>query len=680
MDAGTIRLLEFLNKTKSIYRIPVYQRKYEWTEDQVDQYFYDIERIISDEGYDGHFLGTIVFVKTSFPGMGTDYIIIDGQQRITTSFLLLKAIYDFLEADDSLREEIEDTYFINKHVEPEYERKLIPVENDRQAYEELFILGPSNKPSKIHTNYNRLVYLIRHSKATPKEIYEALMNVKIVYIELEQGRKDENPQIIFESLNSTGLSLTESDLIRNYLLMNELPENQERLYNNYWLRLEERLTNANISNYIRDYLTMKTGRISNKNRVYQSFKQYMNNNSITSEKILKDLYKYSRFYQMFLHQNAENRQIEEYLQVISQMRSTVTYPYLLRIFDKRYNENSISDKEFISILKLIVSYIVRRLIVNFPTNALNKVFAAIGQEIDKHQNNQDDNTSEEKLAINFLMSRRGSAVFPRNEKLKDSFINDDLYNRNHKLAHLILEKIEAHSHKEIVQLMESSIEHIMPQTLTPAWRLELGTNANSDHLLYKDTIGNLTLTNYNSELSNKSFADKKELYKESNIKLTRDIFNINTWNKEAILNRSLELYKKAKVIWQLPEDRYADHHSNELDGTTYYNVFESLKVTGTKPKVLKINEKAYNVSNWKQTLITYLKHLAHYDLEQYLELPKQRKFQRLLTYDSSVFRDPEEVLGIYLEVNMNAQMIYDYLGLLAEHYNMEDEVSILIIK
>lgn len=662
MDAGTIRLLEFLNKPKSVYRIPVYQRKYEWVEEQVNQYFYDIERIISDEGYDGHFLGTVVFVKASFPGMGTDYIIIDGQQRITTSFLLLKAIYDSLDSSNCLLEEIEETYFTNKHVESEYVRKLISVQDNRQAYEELLVHGKCDQPSKVHTNYKRLMYLIQHSEATPQQIYEALMNVKIVYIELEQGRKDENPQVIFESLNSTGLSLTESDLIRNYLLMNEPPEEQEELYSNYWLCIEKLLTNSKISDFIRDYLTMKTGHIPNKNRVYQSFKQYIGNEEISSEDILRDLYKFAEFYQWFLHQRARDKKVEEYLQIISQMRSTVAYPYLLRLFDKHYNLDHLSKSELLTILKLITSYIVRRSIVNYPSNALNKVFAAMGPEIDKRR----DNISEEQAVIDYLMSRRGSAVFPRDEKVKESFLNDDLYHRNHKLANLILEKIEANSHKELVNLSEASVEHILPQTLTPAWRLELGGDAKSDHLLYKDTIGNLTLTKYNSELSNKSFSDKKEFYAESNIKITRELSKVENWNKSKIQERSLHFFEKAKKIWPMPEDAYSGHHENELDENMYYNIFEPLTVTGRKPKVFKVDNKGYRVSTWKETLITYLEYLADQDLEQYLELPKQRKFQKLLTYEPIVFRKPEELLGIYLETNMSAQEIYNYLGLLAD--------------
>lgn len=672
MDAGTVRLLEFLNKRKSIYRIPVYQRKYEWTEGQVDQLFYDIEKIALDPDYRGHFLGTVVFVRSTFTGMGTDYTIIDGQQRITTTFLLLKAIYDTLEESDYRRDEIKVNYFINEHVEHEYKRKLISVESDRRDYEELLEHNKSDKPTKIHMNYNRLMYLIQHSKATAIELYDALSKVKIVYIELEQGRKDENPQTIFESLNSTGLSLTESDLIRNYLLMNEPPADQEILYKKYWSRLETLLTNAKISDFIRDYLTMKTAVISNKNKVYQTFKIYVQEQNVSSEAILEDLNKYAEHYNLFLNPTIDETTIQEHLLVILQLKSTVTYPYLLRLFDKYYNTKEISLDEFATIMSYITSYLVRRLIVNFPTNALNKVFGSMGKEID----NRKESISEKEAAVDFLMSRTGSATFPRNEKLKESIMNNDVYNRNHKLAKLILGKIESYSHKETVDFEQMTVEHIMPNKLTPMWRVELGSNATLDHTLYKDVLGNLTLTNYNSELSNKPFVDKKEYYSDSNLKITRDIANYNNWNKESIIKRANTLYEKIIRIWELPPDSYSKNKQEQLSGEMYYSVYEPITVTGKKPKMLKIFDDEYKVNNWKHTLVTYLEWLADFDLETYINLPKQRVFQKLLSYDKTVFRISEEVMGIYVETNLSAQYIYHYISSIAEYYDMEEEVMV----
>lgn len=672
MDAGTIKLLEFLNRQKSVYRIPVYQRRYEWTEEQINQYFYDIERIALTTEYEGHFLGTVVFVKSSFPGMGTDFIIIDGQQRITTTFLLLKAIYDSLDKDNYRRDEIYESYFINKYVDSQYERKLISVEDDRKDYEELLVHNNMNNPSKIHMNYKRLMYLIQHSEASSEAMYDALSKVKIVYIELEQGKKDENPQTIFESLNSTGLSLTESDLIRNYLLMNESAATQEQLYNKYWLRIEELLTNAKISDFIRDYLTMKTSIIPNKNKVYQNFKAYVKQYDISSETILKELNKYAEYYKIFLNPVIDHDDTREYLQIVLQLKSTVTYPYLLRLFDKYHTAKELDAEEFLNILKHITSYLVRRSITNFPTNALNKVFSSIGKEVDK----KNKTMSEEAAVIDFLMSRTGSALFPRDEKLKESIMNNDMYNRNHKLAKIILGKIEMYLHKEFVNFDEMTIEHIMPNKLTSIWSLELGNEAVLDHTLYKDVLGNLTLTNYNSELSNKSFEDKKDYYKDSNIKITRDITKYSNWNKESIHERGKFLYENIIAIWPLPFDSYKKDQKEQFSSDTYYSVYEFIHVTGEKPNALKISEKDHKVNTWRSALVIYLQWLADFDLELYQNLPKQRVFQKLLSYDQNVFRRAEKIMGIYVEVNLSAQAIFNYISTLAEYYGMEEDVSI----
>lgn len=671
MDAGTIRLLEFLYPPKSVFRIPVYQRRYEWTVEQVNKYFYDIESIALNQEIDGHFLGTVVFVKSSFPNMGSDYIIIDGQQRITTTFLLLKALYNFID-NVNTQTDIRETYFENRNVDEEFKYKLISVEDDCKDFVELLIHNKDDRPSKIHMNYKQLVYLIQHSKATSEQLYNALQKIRIVYIELEQGKKEENPQVIFESLNSTGLSLTESDLIRNYLLMNEKPSEQEHLYKNYWLLIEELLTNAKISDFIRDYLTMETAIIPNKNKVYQNFKYYIEKNNISSETVLRELLKYARYYAEMLNPQLENKVIQNYLQVILQLKSTVTYPYLLRLFEKFYGEKQIDLEEFRSILKVINSYLIRRSIVNFPTNALNKVFSTLGKEADKKRIEQ----SEEESVKEYLVSRTGSALFPRDEKLKESILHEDMYNRNQRIVKLLLSQIEIQTHKEVIDFEGTSIEHIMPETLSPSWRVELGDNAIDDHKLYKDVLGNLTLTKYNPEISNRSFNEKVNYYQNSNIRLTRKIADYDTWNKDSIINRGLKIYENVIELWKIPLDKHDIEGKIELKGDTYYSVFELLSVTGKKPKSLMIAEEEFLVNSWKDTLITFLKWLADFDLEQYMELPKQKSFQKLLSYTDDVLRRSESVLSIYVEINLSAQSIYNYISSLADFYNMEDDMFI----
>lgn len=669
MDAGTIKLLEFLYSPKSVFRIPVYQRRYEWTEAQVEQYFEDIEDIALNEDMQGHFLGTVVFVKASFPGMGSDYIIIDGQQRITTTFLMLKALQDAIE-DENTKEDIRETYFENRNVEEAYKYKLLSVEDDRKDFLELIVHNVSTKTSKIHMNYKYLRTLILHSSASPMALYEALQKLKIVYIQLEQGKKDENPQVIFESLNSTGLSLTESDLIRNFLLMNEEPEVQKNLYYHYWLRMEELLTNAKISDYIRDYLTMKTSTIPNKSKVYESFKQYMFTENLTSEILLKDLLKFARHYSILLNPEGMDRDIQHYLTSVLQLKSTVTYPYLLRLLNL-YEEQRITKQQLMAILQTLTAYLIRRLIVNFPTNALNKVFSTLVKVT-----SETEGKTEEQVVNSFLGSRTGTALFPRDNKVRESILTNDIYNRNPRLTKMILSQIEQNMHKETVDFEEVTIEHIMPQTLTPGWRNTLGRSAADDHKLYGDVLGNLTLTAYNSNLSNKLFEEKKEIYAVSNIKITRDLREYPSWDKTTILARGEELVQQILQLWPIPQEAQSLDEPQAIMSDNYYAVFEPLEVTGRKPKSIKIDEKEYPVDTWKKMLVTYLEWLADYDLERYLALPKQKSFQKLLNYSKDTFRLPLEVTGIWVETNLSAHAIYNFISALAEHYGKEETVFV----
>lgn len=334
MDAAPMKLLKLLGENKSTFNIPVYQRNYEWTKEQIHQYFMDIESILKEETRGGHFLGTIVFVSNEKPGLMMERIIIDGQQRITTTFLLLKAIYDLLDDDHSReKEEIYETYIINKHVDDQYKLKLKPVDEDMKAYTNLIESNLISQEFKIITNYNLFIELIKSSEFKPIEIYEALSLVEIVYISLDKNSKKENPQLIFESLNSTGLSLTQADLIRNFVLMNLDYDAQTQLYRKYWMEIENLLPNIRISEFVRGFLSMKNGITINKDKVYQEFKKFYFKYDYSAEEILKELLKYSRYYHWFTNINCENEEINEWLWKLNQLKSTVVYSYLLELFD-----------------------------------------------------------------------------------------------------------------------------------------------------------------------------------------------------------------------------------------------------------------------------------------------------------------------------------------------------------
>lgn len=680
MQAGPMKLLALLKENKSIFNIPVYQRNYEWNKDQVEQFFRDIEGIIRDDYNNGHFLGTIVFVSNEKQELMMERIIIDGQQRITTTVLLLKAIHDSLDESDNeeknLKEEIYETYIINKYVDEKYKLKLKPVEEDMKAYVDLIESNQTDEDSKIYTNYKLLIDLISNSDYNVQQIYKALSYVQIVYISLDKNSGAENPQLIFESLNSTGLSLTEADLIRNFILMGLEYDDQVELYRKYWINIEKFLTNARISEFVRDYLTMKIGYVPNRNKVYVTFKKYYFKNNYNSKDILIDLLRYTKYYHWFINLETGIDDIDEWLWRLENMKSTVVYPYLLELFDDYFEKKIITKNELLETMNIINSYLYRRTICNIPTNALNKVFASMAKSVSDLRNR---GKSHIEAVTDYLMSKSGSAIFPRNEQFKKSFIELDIYNRRNKLALFTLYNIEKYQHKEIVELDQLTVEHIMPKTLTPKWYIDLGRDGDEVHKLYKDTIGNLTITKYNSEMSNKSFEDKKDIYMNSNIKLTRDLTNFEKWDKDSIISRANSLFKIANKIWPLPVDNFINVSQENLIPGEEYSILDNIDVTGYKPTALIIDNEKIFISSWKEMLIEMSKFLLEFDRELFYSLLDNKNFKKLISNDANGVRKAEQLAkDLYIETNLSANDILNYVRLLNKEYDMEEFVDFTI--
>lgn len=669
MQASPIKLLGLLEDTKTVFKVPVYQRKYEWGKEQLEKYFLDIERIINSDFKKRHFLGTVVYVQNELPGLMKERVIIDGQQRITSTLILLKAIMDIskeLDSKDINWMEIRDTYLINPYGRGDTEYKLMPVDKDREAYKELMNDNKTN--SIIYSNYNACKIFIEKSKFDIKSIYEALGNIDVVYIALDLS---EDPQIIFESLNSTGLSLTESDLIRNFILMGLDYTKQSSLYNNYWRKIESILPNKIISEFIRDFITMKQGIVPNKNKVYDAFKVYFFENKYSPERILEELLKYSSYYGNIINSSTEDVEVNNILNYINIIKNTVSYPYLLKLFNDYYFNKLIKKDEFLDILRIMTSYVYRRSICNMPSNSLNKIFSKMPSEIDKKIENGMGYVDS---VIDYLMSRSGTGIFPRDEEFKKNFLNNDLYSKSNRLAKILLHVLEKGIHKEVVNLESLSVEHILPQTLTNEWNIELGKKAHEVHMLYKNTIGNLTLTNYNSEISNKSFDEKKKYYNESNIKITRDINKYEKWTDKEILDRADKLFKIIKKIWNIPKDKYSTISDERLLPEEEYSIKENILVTGYTPKKIIIDEESFLVRSWKEMLMTTCKYLYNLDSDLFVSLKNNPRFKKFISYKKENLRSPKKVNGLYVETNHNAKDTLSYIVLLFEEYKIEDIV------
>jgi len=674
MEARKIKLLEFIGNGKKTFNIPVYQRNYDWKEEQCRKLFEDIQNIVKSDYEIEHFLGTVVFVSSKSEMNFNEYVLIDGQQRITSIMLLLKVLHEKV-TDENDKEEIWEEYLINKRAPEENLRiRLKPVESDGMPYKKLIEENDISLTSNVCKNYRLFEKLIQESNYSAEEIYKALGKIELVYIQLEKGKKSENPQMIFESLNSTGLSLTQGDLIRNYLLMNHEYEKQKMLYKNFWLEIEKRITNEKISDFVRDYLTMKNGSISNKDKVYDDFKKYIkqNNENMDEEGILEELKTYSEYYSWFLNGNSPNNKINEKLSEFRYLRNTTVYPLILSVFEDTYSYKNINENELFDILNLLISYIFRRSVCGYTTNSLNKVFASIVVLL----KSKDIYKQIEKG----LMSKS----FPGDEEFRAEFIKCNFYKKGTEFCKYTLKLLEIFENKEQTDMENITIEHIMPQTLNSEWRIELGSKFEQIHSEYINTIGNLTLTGYNPELSNKNFELKKRYYEESNIKMSREIANYDKWKDTEIKDRAEQLFEKAKRIWKLPQG-YDNKNIDNLEYGKNYLLGSNINITGKKPSKLIISGKEYSIKSWKELIEKLC--LELYELEPRIlrELIYNPSFKGkekdIVTQNKEKLRAPVKIdEDLYIESNLNSNAILNYANMIATEYELEEEIFFVLRK
>lgn len=679
MEAKKIRILDFIGKGKKTFNIPVYQRNYDWQEENCKKLFTDIENIIKHNEEIEHFLGTVVYVLTKIERDYEEYVLIDGQQRITSISLLLKALHEKIISEDT-KESIWEQYLINKKSPDNIRIRLKPIESDSVSYKQLIDNNDDSSNSNVCKNYKIFKELLENSHYSAEQIYSALYKIELVTIKLEKDKKSENPQLIFESLNSTGLSLTQADLIRNYLLMNSEYEKQTALYKNFWLKIEIELTNKKISDFIRDFLTMKTGKIANKNKVYDDFKEYMRiQKELNEEAVLEELVTYSKYYNWFLNANSNNEKLNEKLKHFKYLKNTTVYPLLLSIFEDTYYYKKLDEDKLLKIIDLLISYIFRRTICGYKTSSINKVFASIPKKILENQNEKDIYFKIEKN----LMERRLETIFPRDEEFKVNFIKYN-FEKNKELLRYTLKELEQKvSNNVINDTSNLNIEYIMPENLNSEWKLELGEKKfENTHLEYLGTIGNSSLIENDLLRYNKNFKTKKEFYQKSNIEITRNINNYQVWTDNEIKNRAEQLYEKSKEIWSIPAG-YKIQKLNNIEYGKEYLLNSSINVTGEKPDKLIIDGIPYPVKSWKGLLEKLCIELYNLDSDIFKELIYNPNFQTkervILSNSISKLRQPIEISNdLYIESNLNANAILSYADIIAANFELSDEIYFVL--
>ncbi len=557
MDAGKESLLYFLSQNQQL-SIPIYQRKYSWTDKECKQLLEDILRVgKSDES--NHFIGSIVYMnqKGHIASPINKLMIIDGQQRVTTITLLISAIVDFLNKNpnDNIMppENLISYYLLNDRERGQTRYKLILTQDDKKSLIKIVDYLENNEEIpfdgddsvRIKENFEFFKKHINYDNI--EMLFTGLNKLLIIFVALEHNI--DNPQLIFESLNSTGLELSQADLIRNFILMGLLPEEQEKLYEDYWHKIERlfEVNNGNFDKFIRDYLTVKTDKVPVFRNIYSDFKKY--SVKVDVNKLVKDIYKYAFYFKSIAFGGEENPKLKESLDSLRSLGYDVTDPFMLHLY-RDYKEDKLSTDDFCEIIKYCESYLLRRLICSIPTPSLNKTFAGMYNQID----NSDHLNSVKET----LLSKENYQRMPDNREFARNFRLRDIYNLRSKNRDYIFDKFENWGSKEKTNIQNYTIEHIMPQnqSLSQEWQDDLGDNWQEIQKTYLHVIGNLTLTGYNSELSDKSFIEKRDMiggFKDSAIRLNVYLQDLETWNEDEIKKRTESLINKAKDIWPYPQ-------------------------------------------------------------------------------------------------------------------------------
>ena len=626
MKGTSKELLKFMEGSDKRFVIPVYQRNYDWKKENCQQLLSDLIDVAKTQR-PSHFFGSIVS-KTE----GDDYLIIDGQQRLTTVSLLLLALMNLIEEKKlscnvpRLHEKIREDYLIDKWQPEERKIKLKPVKNDMKAFNSLFNQKADYLPdSNITQNYLFFYEAIPGSSVDADCLFRALRKLVVIDITLERG---DDPQLIFESLNSTGLDLNEADKIRNYILMGLDQREQEELYEKYWNKIEE-LTGYQVSEFVRQYLTYKHGKWPKINGVYHTFKQYVTGLKIETEQLLKDLLVHARFYAQIMNASTGASRLDMILKRLGLLEMTVVNPFLFALLG-RFHDGKINESQTCLVLKTIESYLFRRLVCEVPTNSLNKIFATLNNDAIRLLQDEDDYANS---VIYVLQQKTVSGRFPSNQEFGESVRIRDFYNMRTKNKIYYFNRLENGDSYETINVPEAmlakernlSVEHIMPQTLTETWKKELGEDFAEIHDTWKNRIANLTLTAYNSEYSNRSFQEKltrKDGFIDSPLPLNKWIGQQEKWTLHELKARSDFLVSRFLELWPFPEIDFQPLVENNPD----YSLDDGYDFTGTRISSYTFREGKRNVTTWKDATAGVLRQIFESNAAEMYRIAAQDDF------------------------------------------------------
>jgi len=635
VKASETSLQPVIEGTKQ-YVVPLFQRTYSWDTKEWEMLWQDLIELCEDEDPRDHFIGSIVTMPTASVPQGiAKFLLIDGQQRLTTIFILLALLRDAAKTSNGsmLSQEIEETLLTNRFKQGNDVWKLLPTQADRKAFIQLLEVGDVAQQTRIAKAAAFFKRRLRSPEAPDLETLKKVIvdNLMLVSIVLDP---DDNPHLIFESLNAKGKPLSQADLIRNYFFMRIHVDDQEQLYEKSWEPMQERLGDS-LTECIRHFL-MKDGAIVKKGEVYFALKERADGKSQQEVIVyLQEVSRFADYYAKLLQPDGESSpKLRERMKRLNRIEVTVAYPFLLNVYNDYANEQ-IDEDEFSDVMEVIENFMIRRLVCRVPTNQLNKIFPALYAQ-----------ASEADSLVEGLKESLRTKNYPRDTEFRERFVSSRLYTSGDRAkTKLILERLESSfGNKEAVPYDNLSVEHVMPQMLTDWWRQHLGEDFEATHELMLHTIGNLTLTGYNPELSNADFPHKRQLFKESHLSLNKWFVDQEKWDEETILIRAESLAEVALSIW-------AYFGSIEDDAPT-----TAQTVTGTTPTSVVILGQRFSVSSWRDVAQKTLETVADLDQDSFEQILVS--FPRFVAQSGDGFRSPRQLSnGDFIETHLSASDI-----------------------
>jgi len=570
LKATEAKFLDFLKKSPQ-FVIPIYQRTYSWTERECRQLWDDIVRTGSNDAISAHFVGSIVYIEKGLYQVSSQspLLVIDGQQRLTTVSLLLEALARALGETEPLdgfsRRKLRNYYLLNPEEEGDRYYKLVLSQTDRDSL--MAIVAGTEQPAqhslRVTANFAMFRAWIEERKGDLVAICNGL--AKLVVVDISLSRDQDNPQLIFESMNSTGRELSQADLIRNFILMGLEPQLQTSLYNQFWRPMEvlfgQEAYGTQFDGFMRHFLTVKTADIPRVGEVYDAFKTYARSPKTSRdgvEALVRDIRDHARYFCAMALGAETDDQMSVAFQDLRELKVDVAYPFLLELYHD-YAHGQLTADDFVEAVRLVEAYVFRRAVCAIPTNSMNKTFATLAKDLKK-----DHYVESIQAQLLLLPSYRR---FPTDDEFRRDIQTRDLY--NFRSRSYWLRRLENAGRKERVSVDEYTIEHIMPQNddISAAWRTALGSEWMRVKETWLHTLGNLTLTGYNSEYSDKPFADKRDMgggFKDSPLRLNEGLGQLEQWNEDEIKARATRLADLAVSVWQAPAltaDRLTSYRS-----------------------------------------------------------------------------------------------------------------------